>query len=318
MASRMGSAALIAWLVLAGARPVLAQHYSDWTAPVNLGSPPNTLLTVDNCGADFNPSISRDGLSLYYASGGPGCSAGFGNFDIYVTPRLTVSSPWGQPVLLDANINSSAADNSPTISPDGRVLVFTSQRGGGLGGADLYISWREDPNDDFSWRPAINLGSGLNTSAGEQPGGFCTDESGNSYLFFSSANVVTSVEQQSDGNWGSRRSYPELGQSSGLSIRKDCREIFFVSTRGNAAKQFQNDLWTSTREGTFDSWSAPAKLGPSVSSDDSDENRPGLSWDATELYFGSNKTHEIGTPGYDLYVSTRAKLTGQGKDVKRH
>ena len=51
-------------------RPAVAQHYSDWSAPVNLGSPTNTLNTDEICGADFQPSISRDGLSLYFTRGG--------------------------------------------------------------------------------------------------------------------------------------------------------------------------------------------------------------------------------------------------------
>lgn len=294
-------------------RPAVAQHYSDWSIPVNIGAPPNTLNT-DNCGAEFNPSISRDGLSLYYARGGPLCQSGFGGFDIYVTHRESTYSPWGQPVLLDANINSSATENNPTVSPDGRLLVFQSNRGGGFGGLDLYFSWRDDPNDDFSWHPAVTMGSTINTSAGEQAGGFCADESGIVFLFFSSANLTTSVALQSDGSWGDRRSHPELGQSSGLTIRKDCREIFFVSSRGNTG-DFVNDLWTATRESTLDPWSPPAKQTLVNVNTNNDENRPALSWDATELYWGSNQTHEIGSPGFDLYVSTRVKLTGQGKPL---
>jgi Tol biopolymer transport system component len=288
-----------------------AQQFGPWSAPVNVGSPPNTLVTEDGCGAELNPSVSRDGLSLYFSAGGPGCPTGLGDFDIYVTHRSTPSGPWGQPVRLDGNINSSATDNNPTISPDGRMLVFQSNRPGGFGGLDLYISWREDKDDDFGWQPAVNLGPVINTSAGEQGGGLCEDGSGTLMLFFSSSNVATSVTLHADGSSGDRQTYPELGQSSGLTIRKDCREIFFVSKRGNTGA-FVNDLWTSTRESTLDSWSAPTKQPLVNANTDNDENRPGLSWNATELYFGSNRTHEIGTPGFDLYVSSRPKLTGQG------
>lgn len=313
--SKILAAAILALsLLTVWPQPAVAQHYSDWAAPVNLGSPPNTLNTDETCGAEFNPSISRDGLSLYFAGGGPGCQIGLGNFDIYVAHRPTLQSSWGQAVLLDANINSSSAENNPTISPDGRILVFQSNRSGGFGAADLYVSWRDDPNDDFGWHPAVNMGLTINTSAGESGGDFCADEDGIVYLFFSSANVTTSVALQSDGSWGDRRTYPELGQSQGLGIHKDCREIFFVSTRGNTGQTLANDIWTSNRESTLDPWLSPTKLGPSVNTN-RNENRPALSWDATQLYFGSNQLNGLGLGDFDLYVSSRVKLTGQGKGV---
>src|SRR5438128_12471110 len=58
--------------------------YSDWSAPVNLGP------VVNSSSNDQHPSISKDGLSLYFVSNRPG---GFGVNDIYVTQRATLRDP---------------------------------------------------------------------------------------------------------------------------------------------------------------------------------------------------------------------------------
>src|SRR5688572_10776753 len=57
-----------------------AQRYSDWSEPINLGP------TVNSTSMDRGPAISKDGLSLYFASNRLG---GFSGEDIYVSQRET-------------------------------------------------------------------------------------------------------------------------------------------------------------------------------------------------------------------------------------
>ena len=64
--------------------PVLAEGFSEWSAPVNLGP------TVNSPATDFGPAISREGLSLYISSDRPG---GFGGEDIWVSRRASRSAP---------------------------------------------------------------------------------------------------------------------------------------------------------------------------------------------------------------------------------
>ena len=101
----------------------------DWSAPVNLGP------TVNSSADEYPPSISADGLSLYFGSNRPG---GLGSFDIWVTKRATVSDPWAPPVNLGPPVNSFAFDACPNLSADGSTLYFTSTRPGGFGGHDLW------------------------------------------------------------------------------------------------------------------------------------------------------------------------------------
>ncbi len=100
-----------------------------WGPPANLGP------TVNSSSWDYQPSISADGLSLFFTSGRPG---GLGPDDIWVTTRATVSDPWGPPVNLGPQINTSADEFCPNISADGSTLYFTSSRPGGYGGYDIW------------------------------------------------------------------------------------------------------------------------------------------------------------------------------------
>src|SRR6185437_4578934 len=122
---------------------------SDWSTPVALGASINTPS------ADQSPALSPDGLSLYFASDRPGT---LGGIDLWVSRRASHHSPWGTPVNLGAGINSSSIESGPNLSPDGHLLFFQSNRPGGQGSNDIYVSHRADTDDDFGWRPPVNLG----------------------------------------------------------------------------------------------------------------------------------------------------------------
>ncbi len=144
----------------------------DWSAPVNLGP------MVNSSSNDATPSISADGLSLFFESTRPG---GYGSFDILVTTRTTPDADWSAPVNLGATVNSSAKDGVPIISADGLSLFFQSDRPGGSGGTDLWVTTRANVSDP--WGTPVNLGQTVNSSASDAPGSILAD---GSILFFSS------------------------------------------------------------------------------------------------------------------------------------
>jgi hypothetical protein len=96
---------------------------------VNLGP------TVNSASKDYDPSISSDGLTLFFHSDRRG---GYGNDDLYVTMRATTSDPWSTPMNLGSTVNSSSSEGAPSISGDGSTLFFSSRRPGGLGNSDLW------------------------------------------------------------------------------------------------------------------------------------------------------------------------------------
>jgi len=146
-----------------------------WAEPVNLG------LTVNSSANDNAPSISADGLSLYFSSGRSG---GHGDRDLWVTTRSSTSDPWGIPVNLGPTVNSYASDHAPSISADGLALYFSEhsvgpKRPGGLGSADIWMTTRKTKADP--WSTPVNLGSTINTSGFE--GGPCISADGLTLYF---------------------------------------------------------------------------------------------------------------------------------------
>src|SRR6266516_1215940 len=90
-----------------------AAGFSDWSEPVNLGPAINTSFN------DQQAALSKDGLSLYFASTRPE-APGDANLDqnIWVSQRACAddSCPWGTPVSLGSIFNSSVSDFAPTLS----------------------------------------------------------------------------------------------------------------------------------------------------------------------------------------------------------
>jgi hypothetical protein len=102
-----------------------------WGTPVNLGSTVNTSVI------DESPSLSSDGLELYFNSDRTG-------WKIWVTKRHTRDDPWGPAEPLTETINSSGTECHPSISANGLMLLFAAQRPGGPGSYDIWISKRAD------------------------------------------------------------------------------------------------------------------------------------------------------------------------------
>lgn len=109
-------------------------------------------------------TISIDNKHLYFAmmrqEGGaqPNC-------DLYVSDYA--NGEWGAIRKLSNNVNHPVYwDSQPTIGADGNTLYFASDRPGGFGGIDLYVTYRETKTG--SWSIPKNLGSKINTSGDEK------------------------------------------------------------------------------------------------------------------------------------------------------
>jgi Tol biopolymer transport system component len=68
--------------------------------------------------------------------------------DIYTASRATTADQWSTPTNLGPLINSTGNDARPTLSRDGLTLLFGSNRAGGDGQSDIYISQREKLTGD--------------------------------------------------------------------------------------------------------------------------------------------------------------------------
>lgn len=83
------------------------------------------------------------------------------NSDIYTSSFDGIR--WGTTEPLNKNINTKYWESHGFVSEDGNLLVFASDRPGGFGGLDLYMSKKVDGN----WGPAVNMGPELNTPFNE-------------------------------------------------------------------------------------------------------------------------------------------------------
>ncbi|MBN1972157.1 MAG: discoidin domain-containing protein [Sedimentisphaerales bacterium] len=132
---------------------------ADWSAPLNIGSPVNTSWD------EIWSTISSDGLELYFSGYRSGSAyvrpGGQGDADLWVTKRTTRNDPWGTPVNLGAIVNSSSQDARPYLSADGLALFFDSQRPGGCGSGDLYVTRRATRTSP--WGLPMNLGPTVNS-----------------------------------------------------------------------------------------------------------------------------------------------------------
>lgn len=87
---------------------------------------------------------------------------GLGSFDIYLSYQT--ENGWSERVHAGAVINSEYWESAPCLSPDKRQLYFASDRPGGFGGTDIYVSTRLA---NGRWSVPQNLGSAVNTSGDE-------------------------------------------------------------------------------------------------------------------------------------------------------
>ena len=118
----------------------------------------DTLNFANKKGA---PSLSSDLNTLYYAA--EYNDIGYGRYDIYKVSKI--DSGWSAPLNLGRNINSDFWESAPSISPDGQALFFSSNKPGGMGGIDIYVSYK---NKNGVWGKAFNLGPNINTTGDDQ------------------------------------------------------------------------------------------------------------------------------------------------------
>jgi Tol biopolymer transport system component len=295
---------LVLVLVLGLAAEIAKADFA-FDEPTNLGP------AVNSSHGEFDPSVSADGLSLYFSSDSPG---GSGNYDLWVTKqqttRQTTELVWSNPINLGPNINSSGRDIEPSISSDGLSLYFSSDRPGGSGLVDLYVTRRASLSE--GWGPPVNLGPTINSSVHDFSPSISADELS---LFFADADWIGSsprpggygaadiwitVRPTKDDTWGAPMNLGPIVNSSSIdcapSISADGLVLFFH--RGPFGSSL-SDIWVTTRATTEGEWGTPVNLGSKVNSSVWDGNAD-VSTDGSTLFFASER-RPGGLGGGDLW-----------------
>ena len=294
----------VAGIVLGGGR---ARAYFTFGEPTNLGP------TVNSSDEDYAPRISAHGLELYFQSLNRPDSPG--NCDLYVTMRDTINDDWREPVNLGPNINTTGFEACPSISTDGLELYFCSDgHKGGSGNSDLWKSTRATKNDP--WKPAVNLGSLVNTSASEAHP--CISADGLTLYFncttwlgdsanarpggYGGGDLWVTTRATKDGVWSPAQNlgatinspYLDLGPY----ISADGLLLFFMSNRPGGYGGNHGDIWMARRKTEDDPWEEPINLPPPINTS-YDDAIGSISEDGKTVYFLSGRPG--GSGHWDLW-----------------
>ncbi len=196
----------------------------EWTLAQRMPEP------VNSDGNEGAQSISADGRYLYFA--GCGRDDGRGSCDIYVC--IKNGDRWGKPINLGYPVNTEAWESQPSISSDGRTLYFCSNRAGGMGGSDLWMTVR---NDHGVWSTPVNLGPNINTPGNENSPFIHPDQE---TLYFSSDTRpglggmdLFMSRLDADGQWGEavNLGYPinTYADEATLSVDRTGKTAYFAS-----------------------------------------------------------------------------------------
>jgi hypothetical protein len=304
------------YTAISDSSPRAAQTFSGWAAPRNVVE----LNTPSN---DSYPFLSRDGLTIYFTSNRLG---GQGGDDLWFATRDSVDSPlgWGHLQNMGERINSPSNDSLPFLGPNEHVMYFHSDRPGGCGEGDIWMTRRRNKNS--AWERPTNLGCTLNTDKTEIAPAYVVDpETEHAWLFYGSNRPVGQPTcDRGSGDYDVYRSpvgedgsvgpgtlvceFSSPGRDTRIFIRKDGLEAFITSNRSGSRGI---DIWVSTRDTLSDPWSVPTNLGDPFNSPGEDGS-PWLSRDGTTLYFFS--TRDGGSGGRDIWCMTREKLNGEVAD----
>lgn len=126
----------------------------NWTKPISISPNINSQFNEGTC------TITADGRTLIFTN----CEGrqSVGGCDLYIT--FKTGNEWSEPKNLGRNINSRSWESQPALSADGRKLFFVSDRGGGFGKRDIWMTYK---NHENNWEKAINLGHVINTKEDE-------------------------------------------------------------------------------------------------------------------------------------------------------
>jgi Tol biopolymer transport system component len=214
---------------------------------------------------------------------------------------------------LGLDINSDFDDAMPSLTADGKTLIFTSRRpdtkGGGIDPLtgdyydDIYLAtWNDEKN---KWNEAEDVEGDLNTAGHDaclsiSPDGSTIFVYRNIPKITGSGDIFYSTKRP-DGKWTNPKSLAKPLNSSffesSACLAPDGSALYFVSERnggyGNA------DIWRSKKLGK-NIWEKPVNLGPLVNTEE-DELGVFMHPDGKTLFFSSKGHGSMG--GYDIFMT---------------
>jgi len=134
-------------------------YESEWDEEEQEWMDPGRILGshINTKSQETHMSLTEDDQIMYFVSDRPG---GFGGKDIYRCIMMS-DEEWSEPMNLGSTINTSYDEDGPFISPDGKVIYFSSKGHRGMGGYDIFYSEKQE---DGKWSKPENLGYPINST----------------------------------------------------------------------------------------------------------------------------------------------------------
>jgi outer membrane protein OmpA-like peptidoglycan-associated protein/tetratricopeptide (TPR) repeat protein len=193
------------------------------------GEPIDIINTPLNEGAQ---TLTADGRLFVFTA----CDRkdGYGSCDLYYSRQR--NGRWQAPINIGRPVNTTAWESQPSLSANGEALYFSSKRPGGMGGRDIWVSYRQP---DGSWGKPENLGAPVNTARDEEAPYIHPD---NSTLYFMSdghpgmgGKDLYLSRRGEDGRFGEPQNlgYPinTKAHEGALFISLDGRTAYFATDR---------------------------------------------------------------------------------------
>lgn len=266
-------------------------------------SQPQVLLATS--ADDRDPWISADGRQLYFGRN-PGVNGT--NTDIYVATRDPTALEFiaAGPVV---NLDTTADESRAALSGDGKLVVFSSNRGATGGPFQIFVSKRNAVTDPFGSpvAPDQALVASVNTAGDNYYDPFLSPDGLHLYVapVLSGKQQISLATRAAGQNFGSAVALPVINSSTSggdadPALSPDERILVFTSLR-TASGLGGTNLWYATRQSATGDFSSP-QLIPGVNSSVQDGD-PMLSADGCELYFASNRA---GDGKYHLFRAVMA------------
>jgi len=216
---------------------------------------------------------------------------------------------WDTPVNLGEIINTPSNEWYPVLPEDGSFMLFVSDRPEGLGGSDIYITYREGTE----WVIPENLGTNVNTPYDESAPFLAENDTRLYFLSIDPAGVGQGDIWYCDINAGIPGTKTNMGSPIN-STSNDCcpvmshngNRFYICSDRPGGAGSI--DIWISDRVG--DDWGEPFNAGSAVNTPGSDCPR-WISDSDQELVIVSTGPGGYGSA--DLYTVTASGDTLAGR-----
>jgi len=286
-------------LVLVGVVAAVVLGGGSAKADFTFGKPVNLGPTVNSDQWDWTQCVSADGLELYYMyAGSYDANDPRFDWDISVSIRPTVDDDWGPPTNLGPVINSSNDEMGPCLSYDGLELYFQSNRPGGAGLDDIWVSRRATKDDP--WGVPENLGPPVNTETWDYNPRITPDGLELYFAYGLDPRLAVTRRETTDAPWGER---VDLGPvvnnwtcQDGLWVSSDGLVLMFSDFWGCDPRPDglgDTDIWLSRRASKDDDWTTPVNVGAPINTEFTD-GAPMISADGTMLYFNSNRPGGFG------------------------